>query len=136
MIPLHELKRKFATKRQCLKYILHLKLGDEPFCPKCEKIWKRIIIDEYWFSCHYRCSFKECITKYTIFFGSSTPLPKWFLAIYLMIETKNKITGAEIGRQIKVGSAAAHRIKRKILELSEEINLEEFFDYTLPSPPY
>lgn len=56
----------------------------------------------------------------TIFEKSSTPLVKWFYAIFLFSKSKNGIAALELSRQIKVTRKTAWRMCKKIRTLMDD----------------
>jgi len=58
----------------------------------------------------------------TIFYKSSTPLTKWFLAIYLFAQSKNGVSAKELQRHLGVTYKCAWRIANKIRGLMKDDN--------------
>jgi len=70
------------------------------------------------------CRYQFSVTSGTIFHDSHLPLWKWFLAIYLMIESKKGISACQIQRTIKTTYKTAwflcHRIRAAMREVSAD----------------
>jgi hypothetical protein len=58
----------------------------------------------------------------TILHKSRTPLTKWFLAIYLLTQSKNDIAALELARQLGVKWDTAWLIKQKLMEAMRQRN--------------
>ena len=56
----------------------------------------------------------------TLFHSTNLPLTKWFIAIYLLAQSKNGISILELMRQIRVGYRAAWRMKHKLMQAMNE----------------
>lgn len=52
----------------------------------------------------------------TIFASTKLPLTTWFLALYLLTQTKNNISALELMRHLGVGYSAAWRMKHKLMQ--------------------
>ena len=62
--------------------------------------------------CGYKCS----SIVGTVFEHTKLPLPIWFLAIYLMTQSKNAVSALELKRQLGVSYKTAWSIKHKLLQ--------------------
>ncbi len=113
---LMEFQDRFATEEACQKHIISKRWPDGYVCEKCgdKDAW-------YWdqrrsFECK-TCRTQKSITAGTLFHRSQTPLREWFLALYLMTESKKGISGLEL--QHHLGAKDERRIydmQRKIRE--------------------
>jgi hypothetical protein len=62
------------------------------------------------------CRYRFSVTSGTIFDNSKLPLWKWFVAIYLMVESKKGISASQIGRTIDVSYPTAWHLCHRIRE--------------------
>lgn len=62
----------------------------------------------------------------TIFENSSTPLTKWFYAIYLFATKNNRITYRELQKELSVTLKCAWRIGNDIRKYIEDFNRANF----------
>ena len=104
----------FDSEQDCLDYLEKLRWPTGVECPRCgseslSTVKKRRIWDCN--SCRYQFSVKSN----TIFHDSHLPLQKWFLATYLMIESRKGISANQIRRMLRVAPKTAwhlcHRIR-------------------------
>lgn len=65
--------------------------------------------------CH--CHRQTTLTSGTIFQATKLPLTKWFLAMYLLTQSKNNVAALELKRLIGVCYRTAWRLKQKIQEV-------------------
>src|SRR5918912_2383417 len=72
-------------------------------------------------SCHYHFS----VTAGTIFHDTHLPLWKWFLAVYLIVESKKGISANQLKRMIGVSYKTAwylsHRIRAALNEVDAQL---------------
>jgi len=79
-----EFMAQFGDERQCIEYLAALRWPDGYVCSKCGgwEAW-RLKSRPRVYQC-MGCAHQESVTSGTIFHRTRTPLPKWFLAAYLM----------------------------------------------------
>lgn len=109
-----QLVEQFADEKKCRAYLEALRWPDGVKCPRCqsEKISRVLKRDQ--FDCD-SCRYQFSVTSGTMFQDSHIPLWKWFLAVYLMMESKKGISAHQLKRTLKVGYQTAwflcHRIR-------------------------
>ena len=64
----------------------------------------------------YLCGYQCSSIAGTVFEHTKLPLTIWFLAIYLITQSKNAISALELGRQVGVSYKTAWLLKHKLLE--------------------
>jgi len=117
-----ELTEEFGTDEKCRRVLEQLRWPRGPMCPRCEskatKIANRFQYDCD--SCHYQFS----VTAGTIFHDSHLSLWKWFLATYLITESRKGMSSNQLKRMLKVTYKTAwyltHRIRAAMLEVAPE----------------
>lgn len=99
----------------CLLVLLRLQRGGRDlFCPACSQRAKfHPITNRRAFACQ-ECGHHIFPCAGTVFERSSTPLTKWFLAIYLMTGARGHITARELQRQLGVTYKTAWRIRHEL----------------------
>ncbi len=109
-----ELVDRFASEDACREYLEELRWPNGVACPRCgcesvSRIEKRNQYDCN--SCRYQFS----VTAGTIFHDSHLPLRKWFMAVYLICESKKGISAKQLQRTLAVSYKTAwylcHRIR-------------------------
>lgn len=113
------LVEKFGSNDdKCRTYLEHLKWPDGPICPRCQsKATKIASRDQYdCDSCHYQFS----VTAGSIFNDTHLPLWKWFLATYMIVESKKGMSANQLKRTLEVSYKTAwylcHRIRKAMDE--------------------
>lgn len=122
-INLVNLIERFGSDEKCRAYLTELRWPHGVQCPRCK--WKGVshLAERDQYDCNV-CRYQFSATSNTIFHDTHLPLWKWFLAIYLMIESKKGISANQVMRTIKVTYKTAwflcHRIRAAMREVSIE----------------
>lgn len=115
---------RFHDEDRCRAYLEGLRWPDGLECPRCggktiSRIKKRHQLDCD--SCRYRFS----VTAGTIFHDSHLPLWKWFVAVYLIVESKKGISANQLKRTLGVAYKTAwylaHRIRAALNEVDAQL---------------
>lgn len=115
-VNLPTLIERYGTEDKCRDYLEDLRWPNGVRCPRCgndsiSRIEKRRQYECNEASCRYQFS----VTAGTIFHDSHLPLWKWFLAIYLVGESKKGISSKQLQRTLGVSYKTAwylgHRIR-------------------------
>jgi transposase-like protein len=116
-----EFMTEFGDERQCINYLAELRWPDGYVCSACGgcKAWRlksRVRV----YQCT-ACAHQESVTSGTIFHRTRTPLPKWFLAAYLMGRDKRGVSAKFLERELEVAYQTAWSILHKLRHgLSED----------------
>jgi transposase-like protein len=123
-INLVNLVERFHDEGKCRTYLEGLRWPGGLECPRCggkviSHITTRRQLDCD--SCRYRFS----VTAGTIFHDSHLPLWKWFLAVYLIVESKKGISANQLKRTLDVSYKTAwylcHRIRAALNEVDAQL---------------
>ena len=115
---------RFHDEGKCRSYLEGLRWPDGLECPRCggktiSRIKKRHQLDCD--SCRYRFS----VTAGTIFHDSHLPLWKWFVAVYLIVESKKGVSANQLKRTIgttyKTAWYLSHRIRAALNEVDAQL---------------
>jgi hypothetical protein len=115
---------EYGTEVQCRAALIRLRWPDGFVCPKCGGCDYSLVKPRGLFQCS-ACRQQTSIKSGTIFHGSKTTLRKWFLAIYLMTQSKNDIAALELKRQLGVKYDTAWLIKQKLMTVMLKRNAEK-----------
>jgi len=123
-INLVNLIERFGTNEKCRAYLTDLKWPNGVECPRCKSKSVSTIAERDQYDCN-KCRYQFSVTSGTIFHDTHLPLWKWFLTIYLMIESKKGISANQISRTIKVSYKTAwflcHRVRAAMREVSADL---------------
>ena len=114
-ITLPTLIEQYGSEEKCRTYLEELRWPDGPECPRCDEpttISRLAARDKY--ECD-KCRYQFSVTAGTLFHDSHLPLWKWFLAVYMMCESKKGISAKQLQRMLGVSYKTAwylaHRIR-------------------------
>jgi transposase-like protein len=118
-LDLPTLIERYGTEEKCRDLLEHLRWPEGVECPRCggktiSRIHKRNQFDCD--SCRYQFSVKAG----TVFHDSHLPLWKWFLATYLVVESKKGISGKQLQRTLGVSYKTAWYLGHRIRSAMEE----------------
>lgn len=123
-INLMNLIQRFGTDEQCLDYLVGLRWKDGIECSRCNHKGISVLHGRDKFECN-SCRYQFTATAGTIFHDTHLPLWKWFLATYLMIESKKGISACQIQRTLEISYKTAwylcHRIRNAMRDLTAEV---------------
>jgi len=118
-----KLIEKYGDDNKCRAAIEHLRWPDGVRCPACQSEKISRIAARNQFDCD-SCRYQFSATAGTIFHDTHLPLHKWFLATYLMCESKKGVPALQIQRMLKTTYRTAwhlcHRIRAAMLETAPE----------------
>jgi transposase-like protein len=122
---LPDMLEKFNNDEKCRAYLEKLLWPSGPVCPKCKgKDIARVGGREEMLRCK-ACEQQFSVTVNTIFHDSHLPLTKWFLATYLICESKKGISALQIKRVLGIGGYKTawylcHRIRQAMMRGTAE----------------
>ncbi len=119
-----ELQKQFSTQRKCEKYLQSKRWPNGVSCPRCDTAHPYWIKDRHIWQCS-SCRYQFSVTTGTIFHRSRTPLKKWFLAIYLMCQSKKGISARQLGRTVGVTYKTAWRMSHQIRQAMKHCIFED-----------
>ncbi len=118
---LMKLMDEFGTDKKCREVLEDLRWPDGIKCPRCESEKISRIKDRDQFDCD-GCRYQFSVLSGSIFHDTHLPLKKWFVAIYLIVESKKGISANQMKRVLDVSYKTAwylcHRIRTAMTELN------------------
>lgn len=123
-INLVELIDRFHSEERCRNYLEELRWPDGVKCPRCGGEIVSRIEKRGQFDCD-SCRYQFSVTAGTILHDSHLPLWKWFLAVYLIVESKKGISANQLKRTLGVTYKTAwylsHRIRAALNEVDAQL---------------
>ena len=112
---------QFGSEDKCRAYLEALRWAGKVVCPRCasEKISQ--IVKRNQFDCD-GCRYQFSVTAGTVFNDSHLPLWKWFLATYLLCESRKGMSANQISRTLGVSYKTAWYLCQRIRSAMKEIN--------------
>lgn len=108
-----EITRKLNTQRKCIKHLEHARWLGKAICPYCESDRISPMKKELRHHCN-SCNTSFSVLVGTIFEASNLPLPKWFIAISLVMNAKKGISSRQLARHIKVTKDTAWYVQKRL----------------------
>lgn len=136
-IDLCELVEQFGNDQQCRNYLEKLRWPKGVRCPKCggERLSSILKRDQY--NCDSEsCGYQFSVTAGTIFHDTHLALTKWFLAVFLICQSRKGMSANQLKRMLRINYRTAwylcHRIRFAMNEESPEkldgtIEIDETF---------
>jgi transposase-like protein len=113
----------FGDDAKCRAYIEKLRWPKGITCPSCKSGKISRIIKRNQFDCD-ACRYQFSATAGTIFHDTHLPLWKWFLATYLLCESRKGMSANQMKRQLAISYKTAwylcHRIRAAMLETAQD----------------
>ena len=111
----------------CLAKIMEMRYGPSPFCSECKRDTKyHRIAKRRAYACQF-CGAHVYPCVGTPFEKSSTPLYKWFYAMYLFTTSRHGVPAKELERQLGVTYKCAWRMAHEIRKLMAELDVNALF---------
>src|SRR5438552_12769946 len=115
-----KLMDEFGTDERCREVLEELRWPQGLRCPRCKGKKVSRIENRSQFDCD-QCRYQFSTLSGTIFHDTHLPLRKWFMAIYLTIESKKGMSANQMKRILGVSYKTAwylcHRIRAAMTEL-------------------
>lgn len=124
-VTLPELIERFGSEDKCHAFLEDLRWPDGVRCPRCDSDKISRIVKRRQFDCD-ACRYQFSVRVGTIFHDSKLPLWKWFLAVYMMGESRKGISANQLKRMLGVSYKTAwylcHRIRSVMDDQGEALS--------------
>ena len=120
-LSLPEFLKHYGSQQQCESALESSRWPQGFVCPHCQDTRHSTYIraGKKLFQCT-RCRRQTSLTAGTIFDSSKLPLTTWFLAMYLLTQSKNNVSALELCRHLGVSYNTAWLIKHKFLQVMQD----------------
>lgn len=115
-LSLHNFLQKYGTEELCRKRLFKKRWSYGYICPQCGHGQYYALKCRLLFQC-LRCRYQCSLTSGTIFAASKLPLTIWFLAIFLLTQSKEGMSSLNLGRFLGVSANGALRVKHKLQQV-------------------
>lgn len=113
----YQFQQDYPDDNACLEKIMELRYGKNPVCEECKRETKyHRITKRRAYACQF-CGAHVYPCVGTPFEKSSTPLHKWFYAMFLFSASRHGVSGKELERQLGVTYKTAWRMGQEIRKL-------------------
>src|SRR3954464_275800 len=114
-----KLFEEFGSEDKCHDFLEELRWPDGVKCPRCDSDKISRIAKRRQFDCD-GCRYQFSVRVGTLFHDSKLPLWKWFLAVYVMGESKKGVSANQMKRMLGVSYKTAwylcHRIRAAMID--------------------
>lgn len=105
--------QRFGTQDACIKHLESVRWSNGILCPYCESKHIHNRKNSHRHLCR-DCNRSFSVTVGTIMHSSKLPLPKWFMAIFLIVNAKKGISSLQLSRDIGVNKNTAWYMQKRI----------------------
>src|SRR5262249_49268690 len=132
-----QLIEQFGSEDKCRDYLEGLRWPEGPKCPRCNSNSVSQVTKRGQYDCN-ECRYQFSVTAGSVFHDTHLPLWKWFLAVYLMCESKKSISANQIKRTLGISYKTAwylcHRIRYAMQDDSRLNGIVEVDDAYVGGP--
>lgn len=122
-VNLCSLIEEFGSEDKCRTYLEALRWTDGIMCPRCQGRKISRIIKRNQYDCD-SCRYQFSVTAGTVFNDSHLPLWKWFLAVYLLCESRKGMSANQVKRTLGISYKTAWYLCHRIRAAMQETNPE------------
>ena len=119
-----KLIHQFGNDEKCRERLSQLRWPNGVICPRCQSQSISTLGEREQYDCN-ACRYRFSVTSGTIFHDSHLPLTKWFLAVYLMTESKKGMSALQLKRTLGIAYQTAwylcHRVRAAMRDVSNEL---------------
>jgi transposase-like protein len=123
-LDLPTLIERFGSEDKCHDYLEKLRWPDGVTCPRCDGKSISRIQERRQFECN-GCRYQFSVRVGTIFHDSHLPLWKWFLTVYMIVQSKKGVSSNQLKRMLGVAYKTAwylsHRIRAAMKDEGAEL---------------
>lgn len=114
---------RYGTEEQCHAALVAWRWPEGFVCPRCGGRDHSFCAPRRLFQC-FACQCQTSVRAGTVFQASKLPLRTWFLAMYLLAQSKNDIAALELMRLLGVKYDTAWLLKQKLFGAMQAHNAE------------
>lgn len=114
-----EISQNYNTQAKCIKYLEFARWKNVPRCPYCLSDRSSAFKNTSRYHCN-ACNKSFSVLVGTIFEDTKLPLPKWFMAISLILNAKKGISSRQLSRDIKVNKDTAWYLQMRVRKAMRE----------------
>jgi transposase-like protein len=118
---LSSLNLEFDSDTECRQALEELRWPNGVTCLRCGSSSISRIRTRRQYDCN-QCRYRFSVTTGTVFNDSHLALPKWFIAVFLMCESKKGVSANQIRRTLGVAQKTAWYLCHRIRKAMSEVN--------------
>lgn len=114
----------FDTDAECRQALEELRWPEGVKCLRCGSASISRLTTRKQYDCN-KCRYRFSVTTGTVFNDSHLALPKWFLAVFLMCESKKGISSEQLKRTLGVAKKTAWYLNHRIRKAMADVNASQ-----------
>ena len=124
----NQVYEKFPTQDSCIEYLENIRWNNIPVCPYCKSTNHTAEKNKHRYHCN-NCNTSYSVTVGTIFHHTHLDLQKWFLAIYLVLNTNKVYSVRQLSEDLSVTKDTAWRMLTRLKNalIEDHVFLEKVF---------
>jgi hypothetical protein len=111
--------KQYGSEGACRQALFQLRWPDGFECPECGHHSHCQLKTRKLIQCH-RCHHQTSLTARTLFAHTKLPLMTWFLAIFLLTQSKTGLSAMALARHLGVSYNTAWLVKHKLMQTMRE----------------
>lgn len=112
---LFEFMDTYGTEKQCEQALFQWRFPNGYVCPECGHTTYCQLKCRKLLQCNH-CGHQHSLISGTLFQNTKLPLTKWFLAMYLLTQSKTECSAMALKRALDVNYDTAWKLKHKLLQ--------------------
>jgi transposase-like protein len=109
----------YGSEKQCRERLYKARWPQGYQCPRCSHKHFYTVTSRHVYQCAH-CRYQCSLISGTIFASSKLPLTTWFLAIFLVTQSKEGISALNLRRLLGISFNAAMRMKHKLQHVMKD----------------
>lgn len=118
-LSLQQFQQLYGTEEQCRALLFKYRWPNGFICPKCGHKHYYQLSSRTLYQCR-SCRFQSSLICGTIFESTKLPLATWFLAIYLITQSKDGMSSLNLSRFLGISANASLRMKHKLQQVMKD----------------
>ena len=110
---------EYGSEERCVEALFRWRWPNGVVCPRCSKTGHCHVQNRGLYQCS-GCRYQVSATAGMILASTKLPLRTWFLAMYMLTQTKNGISALDLSRQLSVSYNTAWQVKHKLMQAMKE----------------
>src|SRR6266849_5251453 len=122
-VDLTDLISRYGDDQKCRNYLERLRWKDRVCCPKCNGTKVSSILKRDQHNCDSEsCGYQFSVTAGTIFHDTHLPLVKWFLATFILCQSRKGVSANQLKRMLGINYRTAWYLAHRIRHAVEQVN--------------
>jgi transposase-like protein len=121
-----EVFSKYQKQETCITHLEAIRWQGEPQCPYCKSKQSSKREGTQRHQCN-SCNKSYSVLVGTIFEATKLPLPKWFLAIALILNAKKGLSARQLGRDVGINRNTAWYLQMRIRTAMQDGQDQDLF---------